>query len=85
MLQSEPREEKFLAEDVFKKPLPPSLKKEESTPPVRMPYLIFEFWNNFSLLQICYPRILTGFGNNALLKLAVGDYNQLLSVCLERW
>ncbi|XP_077182144.1 RNA-binding protein 6 [Paroedura picta] len=35
-LQSEPQEEKFPAEDVFKKPLPPSLKKEESMPPPKV-------------------------------------------------
>ncbi|KAF7249746.1 RNA-binding protein 6 [Varanus komodoensis] len=34
--KNESQEEKFPAEDVFKKPLPPVLKKEESTPPFNM-------------------------------------------------
>ncbi|XP_044307032.1 RNA-binding protein 6 isoform X1 [Varanus komodoensis] len=34
--KNESQEEKFPAEDVFKKPLPPVLKKEESTPPPKV-------------------------------------------------
>ncbi|NXU77581.1 RBM6 protein, partial [Oreotrochilus melanogaster] len=34
--KNESGEEKFSAEDVFKKPLPPSVKKDESTAPVRL-------------------------------------------------
>ncbi|KAM3849088.1 RNA-binding protein 6 isoform 2-T3 [Vipera latastei] len=34
--KNEHQEDKFPAEDVFKKPLPPTLKKEESTPPPKV-------------------------------------------------
>lgn len=40
MFQNEHQENKFSAEDVFKKPLPPILKKEENTPPVRRMYYL---------------------------------------------
>lgn len=50
MLQNEPQEEKLQAEDVFKKPLPPSLKKEENTPPVRMPHLTFVILQKYLLI-----------------------------------
>lgn len=39
LIQNEHQEDRFPAEGVFKKPLPPILKKEESTPPVRIYYL----------------------------------------------
>lgn len=35
VFQNEPEEERFFAEDVFKKPLPPSVKKDESAGLVR--------------------------------------------------